>query len=194
MLQAVLRRQSLFKLRDRINGKVSKSICEIEGRKQSPYRFSNSPLRRKLKDGLSSSAVMKRPSPVRVPSIFCKKLIDQTPSDLVKRKQIDSSVTVSSHEVPKLPIESPLIVRAATQYYKKISRCGSIKRTELSSIADTSMENSQTSIKPSENMSESRPNKSNASFTGRTQQSNSPTGRHLILSTKLKCSTESIDL
>ncbi len=42
----LLRRQSLFKLKQKMNGRVSKQISEIEKRKLSPYRFSNSPLKR----------------------------------------------------------------------------------------------------------------------------------------------------
>lgn len=48
-LQAALRRQSLFKLREKINGKVSRHVNEIEKRKLSPYRFSHSPLKQPRK-------------------------------------------------------------------------------------------------------------------------------------------------
>lgn len=48
-VQAALRRQSLFKLREKINGKVSRHVNEIEKRKLSPYRFSHSPLKQPRK-------------------------------------------------------------------------------------------------------------------------------------------------
>jgi len=101
MLQNVLRRQSLFKLKDKINGKVSKQISEIEKRKLSPYRFSNSPFKlKKFKEAGSSSLsiaghISKHISPVRVPSIFCKKLLAETPKDsyVVKKSREHSKLS-----------------------------------------------------------------------------------------------------
>jgi hypothetical protein len=43
---SMLRRQSLFKLKEKMNGRVGKQISEIEKRKLSAYRFSNSALKR----------------------------------------------------------------------------------------------------------------------------------------------------
>jgi len=223
MLQNVLRRQSLFKLKEKINGKVSKHISEIEKRKLSPYRFSNSPLKpKKSKENcalLSKIVSLKnqanadecknsqRASPIRVPSVFCKKILkEQAESDQYinrsksKTKQLSTTIATSSLDMttsyePKLPSDSPLISRAKNQFFKKFSKNRSVKRlnatmnsfsTNLSSIADTSLEISKNTSQTTGN--EDLNNKMNKSH------SNSPTGKHLIISTEWKCSTESIDL
>ena len=166
LLQNVLRRQSLFKLKEKINGKVSKQINEIEKRKLSPYRFCNSPLKNKKtkesmssltggSSGSSSSGHITKnkhsnASPLRVPSIFCKKILGDKPEEnyIVKMDKRDHthklSRTIATSSIkaaleasspsrqkiePKIPVsESPLIVRAANQFYKKLNRNRSVKR------------------------------------------------------------------
>lgn len=49
MMQAAIRRQSLFKLKENMKGKVNKHVSDIEKRKLSPYRFSHSPLKQPKK-------------------------------------------------------------------------------------------------------------------------------------------------
>ena len=232
MLQNVLRRQSLFKLKEKINGKVSKHICEIEKRKLSPYRFSNSPLKpKKAKENCALLTKMvslknqanvdedcrdqRRASPIRMPSVFCKKILkEQVNSDqyinrskstskklsttIATSTTLDTTTTTTTTAAincePKLPSDSPLISRAKNQFYKKFSKNRSVKRlnatmssfaTNLSSIADTSLETSKNISQTTANEDLTKMNKSH---------SNSPTGKHLIISTEWKCSTESIDL
>lgn len=161
MLQQVLRRQSLFKLKENINGKVSKQINEIERRKLSPYRFSNSPLKhhKKHKESLVSLNPNKghiqkshHVSPLRVPSIFCKRILGDKPEEnyVVKSKRTGSSHKLSrtiatssiqaAMESSKMPSsnssESPLLVRAASQFYKKLNRNRSVKRLMMSSSSN----------------------------------------------------------
>jgi len=205
MLQNVLRRQSLFKLKEKINGKVSKHINEIEKRKLSPYRFANSPLKPKkmketnlsllskiahLKNHITNEETENNDSPSKTGGggggIFSRKILKEQSENeqyinKTKPKNMLSTTIATSTCSPKIPSDSPLIVRAKNQFYKKFSKNRSVKRlnatmtpfsTNLSSIADTSldMSNNQTINK----------------------SVNSPTGKHLISS--WKCSTESIDL
>ncbi len=72
MLKNALRRQSLFKLKDRLSGKVSRHINEIEQRKLSPYRFCNSPLKtKKSKESLLNTG----PSSKRQKHFVQKKIL-----------------------------------------------------------------------------------------------------------------------
>lgn len=146
-------------------------------------------------------------SPIRVPSIFCKKILkEQENSDQYinrsRSKQLSTTIatstaldTTSATFEPKLPSDSPLISRAKNQFYKKFSKNRSVKRlnatmapfsTNLSSIADTSLDTSKNTSQLIANEELTKMNKSS--------HSNSPTGKHLIISTEWKCSTESIDL
>lgn len=238
MLQNVLRRQSLFKLKEKINGKVSKQISEIEKRKLSPYRFSNSPLKhKKYKDsssGLSvANHITKHASPIRVPSIFCKKILADAPQDsyivktkrtgsklsktiatskLVSPKGNDENAPSSSINEVKLPTDSPLIVRAANSFYKKLNRNRSIKRlnvtlsqttqSNLSAISEHSQLEKSSILKSVDLNSKSmlddeKNNSTNSMIINKNvsmQSSNSPIGKHLVRSNELKCTDSSIDL
>jgi hypothetical protein len=237
MLQNVLRRQSLFKLKEKINGKVSKQISEIEKRKLSPYRFSNSPLKhKKYKDsssGLSvANHITKHASPIRVPSIFCKKILADAPQDsyivkakrtgsklsktiatskLVSPKGNDENAPSSSINEVKLPTDSPLIVRAANSFYKKLNRNRSIKRlnvtlsqttqSNLSAISEHSQLEKSSILKSvdlnSKSMLDDERNSSNSMIINKNvsmQSSNSPIGKNLVRSNELKCTDSSIDL
>ena len=217
LLQNVLRRQSLFKLKEKINGKVSKQISEIEKRKLSPYRFSNSPLKsRKTKDSCSKSSLVsgagksKHVSPIRVPSIFCKKILAETPQEnyVVKAskslsrqnatdqlsKTIASSSSSSSKE-PKLPSDtnsSPLLVRAANHFYKKLNRNRSLKRLNVTMSSSVSQTPNLASISENDYAVSALKtvdlNKIEANMT------NSPMSKQLLNINEWKCSSESIDL
>lgn len=174
MLQSCLRRQSLFKLKETINGKVSKQVSEIEQRKLSPYRFSNSPLRMKKFKDSSSSLNSRRigkigTSPIRVPSIFCKKILKETPREhyIIKNEMEQNG-------------QSPKIFRKLNRNrsFKRLNMVSNQVSSNLSSIA----ENENGSI-----LDESRKNTSQAKM-------GSPVGKNLIMSKDLICSTESIDL
>ena len=230
LLQNVLRRQSLFKLKEKINGKVSKQINEIEQRKLSPYRFSNSPLKHKKSKEASMSSLSggkssKHVSPIRVPSIFCKKLLQDTPQEsyIVKTSKSASkcaeklsktiasaSTTKSSSSEPKLPNDansSPLLVRAASQFYKKLNRNRSIKRLNVTMSSNVSQAPQLASIseidcaavsasvlKPVDlNLNKATAKGANSSMHNKSS-SNSPIGKQLLNANEWKCSNESIDL
>lgn len=174
ILQSCLRRQSLFKLKETINGKVSKQVTEIEQRKLSPYRFSNSPLRMKKFKDSSSSLSGRRigkigASPIRVPSIFCKKILKETPPE---------------HYIIKNEIEQN---GKSPKLFRKLNRNRSLKRfnmvsNQVSSNLSSIAENESGSL-----LDESRKNTSQSKM-------GSPVGKNLIMSKELICSTESIDL
>jgi len=214
LLQNVLRRQSLFKLKEKINGKVSKQINEIEQRKLSPYRFSNSPLKnRKSKDCSKSSIVSasgsgsksKHVSPIRVPSIFCKKILAETPQEsyIVKTsksrpntmdklsKTIAGSGTSKEPKLPKDSNSSPLLVRAANQFYKKLNRNRSIKRLNVTMSSNVSQTPTLASI--SENDYAATPLKS-VDLNKFDSVTNSPMSKQLLNVNEWKCSSESINL
>ncbi len=258
LLQNVLRRQSLFKLKEKINGKVSKQINEIEKRKLSPYRFCNSPLKNKKakeslssltggSSGISSSGHISKnkhsnASPLRVPSIFCKKILGDKPEEnyIVKMDKRDHthklSRTIATSSIkaaleasspskqkiePKIPVsESPLIVRAANQFYKKLNRNRSVKRlnatisnyqlstssnnisqvvSNLSSIPENvsgSLQGTPTINKTSTNHNGASNDYDMEEATNMSQintTNNSPTSKQLINSSDWQCS-ESIDL
>jgi len=102
LLQAALRRQSLFKLREKINGKVSRHVNEIEKRKLSPYRFSHSPLKqpRKLfKVSASSELAISPKTPLLVQeSKSIRSVVGQIcrPSNRMTRQQRSSKRLGSS--------------------------------------------------------------------------------------------------
>ena len=107
MLQNVLRRQSLFKLKEKINGKVSKQINEIERRKLSPYRFCNSPLKQKkfkeMSRGLavpSTSAA----SPHRLQMVLNKNILKEIPEE---------QYVIVNHRTPA-PVSSVTTTTATT--------------------------------------------------------------------------------
>ncbi|CAF0912481.1 unnamed protein product, partial [Brachionus calyciflorus] len=186
MLQACLRRQSLFKLKETINGKVSKQVTEIEQRKLSPYRFSNSPLRmRKFKDSsssLSSGRISKSSiSPIRVPSIFSKKILRDTPREhyILKNDSKDTN--------------SPILGKSSDAIFRKMSKNRSVKRLNLVS---NQVSSNLSSIAENENASLLDESKKNTSQiqTSNVPKIGSPVGKNLILSKELICSTESIDL
>lgn len=231
-LQAALRRQSLFKLRDKINGKVSRHVNEIEKRKLSPYRFSHSPLRqlKKYKDGnggTSTGHIAKHhhhhhTSPGRMSSSLCRQLLTDTPTEHYVIKRVPNDEESNEPANIKLPVESKLIARAASSFYRKLSRSRSVKRlnstqvtpqsttstlqtasgggagfSNLSSISENVSTNEQTRLDETvaasvDNTTIDRSSKINSS---RCQNNtSSPTGKHLMLSTELTCSTDSIDL
>jgi hypothetical protein len=195
ILQSVLRRQSLFKLREKMNGKVSKQISEIEKRKLSPFRFCNSPLKSKKQfketTGYSINNASKS-SPLRVPSIFCKRVLKENLHDqYVLKKGITLrehsnlnndedrvsklSTTIASYSsssASKSPSqskkgmeticeskESPLIVRAASHFYKKLNRNRSVKRlnSTYQSHLSNKTSNDKSPDKSSRNQSQSSP-------------------------------------
>jgi hypothetical protein len=214
LLQNVLRRQSLFKLKEKINGKVSKQINEIEQRKLSPYRFSNSPLKnRKSKDcsksSIGSSACngskSKHVSPIRVPSIFCKKMLAETPQDsyTVKTsksrtntaeklsKTIAGSTTSKDPKIPNDSNSSPLLVRAANQFYKKLNRNRSIKRLNVTMSSNVSQTPTLASISENEYAT---PVLKPIDINKLESATNSPMGKQLLNVNEWKCSSESINL
>ena len=214
LLQNVLRRQSLFKLKEKINGKVSKQINEIEQRKLSPYRFSNSPLKnRKSKDCSKSSigsvggsvSKSKHVSPIRVPSIFCKKILAETPQDSYVVKSSKSrpntaeklSKTIAgsgTSKEPKLPNDSnssPLLVRAANQFYKKLNRNRSIKRLNVTMSSNVSQTPSLASISEYDYAA---PVLKPIDLNKLEGASNSPMSKQLLNVNEWKCSSESINL
>lgn len=197
MLQACLRRQSLFKLKETINGKVSKQVTEIEQRKLSPYRFSNSPLKlKKYKDsssGLNSGRVTKTGiSPIRVPSIFCKKILRDTPREqyIIKgnKSSLNESDSPAKLREPRLPTESPLIGKASERFFRKMNRNRSVKR--LSAKISNQVSSNLSSI--SEN--DTTTNEHKTPLVNKQQPIGSPIGKNLIMSKELICSTDSIDL
>lgn len=235
LLQNVLRRQSLFKLKEKINGKVSKQINEIEKRKLSPYRFSNSPLKnRKTKDcsksslmsgcsgGSSGSGKSKHVSPIRVPSIFCKKILAETPQESYIVKTSKSSMRQNTMEKlsktiastssagicgsgskePKLPSDtnsSPLLVRAANQFYKKLNRNRSIKRLNVTMSSSVSQTPALASISETDYVAAPLTLSALKSvdlnkLEGSSMTMNSPMSKQLLNINEWKCSSESIDL
>jgi hypothetical protein len=244
MLKNALRRQSLFNLKDRLNGKVSRHINEIEQRKLSPYRFCNSPLKKskKSKDASGTATptghVSKKhvPSPLRlVPSFFggskrataaaaaATTVNLETPTEqyVINPKSKYISENKLSKTIATCILErkaksgskmssgggdnSPLIVRAANQIYRKMNRNRSVKRlnqttlssytarSNLSAISETS---STRATNVSMASSYAYPSLSNVAAVTNTTGFSSPTSPrpHFLFSTELKCSTESIDL
>jgi hypothetical protein len=223
MLKNALRRQSLFKLKDRLNGKVSRHINEIEQRKLSPYRFCNSPLKKikksKAELQVSSGHVSKKhASPLRIPSIFNRKAITETPTEqyIINSKSKYISDGKLSKTIASCILErkakagskssngggdnSPLIVRAANQIYRKMNRNRSVKRlnqTTLSSYtarSNLSAIAENVSLTNSYNHGDSSMNRTNVHNTSGSFASPTSTRSHILFSTELKCSTESIDL
>lgn len=163
MLQNVLRRQSLFKLKEKINGKVSKQISEIERRKLSPYRFSNSPLKqKKLKEQSTSKLATKTTK--RQENTICKlgeipeeqyfvknstshssdKLSTTIATSTVQHTKAQEATVSKSSPFRKLQenvvanVDSPtrLIRAAANKYfYKKFSKARNIKRLNATTQA-----------------------------------------------------------
>ncbi|RMZ93949.1 hypothetical protein BpHYR1_025503, partial [Brachionus plicatilis] len=174
MLQSCLRRQSLFKLKETMNGKVSKQVSEIEQRKLSPYRFCNSPLRMKKFKESSSSLNGRRigklgASPIRVPSIFSKKILKETP----REHYIIKNESEQNGQSPKI--------------FRKLNKNRSLKRLNMVS---NQVSSNLSSIAENENgsmLDESRKNSSQCKM-------GSPVGKNFIMSKELICSTESIDL
>jgi tether containing UBX domain for GLUT4 len=204
MLQNVLRRQSLFKLKEKINGKVSKHINEIEKRKLSPYRFANSPLKPKkmketnlsllskiahLKNHITNEETENNDSPSKTGGgggIFSRKILKEQSENeqfinKTKPKNMLSTTIATSTCSPKIPSDSPLIARAKNQFYKKFSKNRSVKRLNatMTPFSTNLSSIADTSLDMSNNQTINK-------------SVNSPTGKHLISS--WKCSTESIDL
>jgi hypothetical protein len=181
MLQNVLRRQSLFKLREKIHGRVSKHVNEIEQRKLSPYRFCNSPLKKS-----NNLSIAKTQSPVRIPSVFCKNLMksgiiqEQFKIKRMKRDQrlmaqsttssslssTTKTTSNSSLNEANLPTDSTLIVKVANEFNKnkKLNRCRSVKR-----------------------LNRQQPSPLSKSLNG------SPVTKNLIQTTQLNCASETLD-
>lgn len=163
MLQNVLRRQSLFKLKEKINGKVSKQISEIERRKLSPYRFSNSPLKQKKLKEQSTSKLATKPTK-RQENTICKlgeipeeqyfvknsashssdKLSTTIATSTVQHTKAQEATVCKSSPFRKLQenvvanVDSPtrLIRAAANKYfYKKFSKARNIKRLNATTQA-----------------------------------------------------------
>ena len=184
----MLRRQSLFKLKEKMNGRVSKQINEIEKRKLSPYRFSNSPLKR--------ASTLHKISPLRVPTTVCKSLLKgsnlhehfkfkklnntttATPTVNVSSSFASANMNMSNFEA-KLPTDSPLLAKAANEFSKKkLSRNKSVKRLKITNTnASPLHQTTSTSITIN----------NNKSFNG------SPISKNLMQSTQLNCAFESFD-
>jgi hypothetical protein len=178
----MLRRQSLFKLKEKMNGRVSKQINEIEKRKLSPYRFSNSPLKR--------ASTLHKTSPVRVPTVICKSLLkgsnlhehfnfkrlnNTTPAENLNGIYASSNLNNSNFEV-KLPTDSPLLAKAANEFNKrKLSRNKSVKRLKVTNTNASPLHHTTTTTL------------TNKSFNG------SPISKNLMQSTQLNCASESFD-
>jgi hypothetical protein len=230
LLQNVLRRQSLFKLKEKINGKVSKQINEIEQRKLSPYRFSNSPLKKRAVSSKSSDHAGSSKSPIRVPSIFCKRILADHPNEgynvkTSKRSSDKLSKTIGSSSVssssmssePKLPADtnsSPMLVRAANHFYKKLNRNRSIKRLNVTMSSGGGGGGGSSSSSASVVVSQAPPlasiqeNEAHTPFMGvlkpldvnkliaasQSMVNNSPMSKQLLNINEWKCSSESIDL
>lgn len=192
MLQNVLRRQSLFKLKEKINGKVSKQISEIERRKLSPYRFSNSPLKQKKEQSTSKLA---KPNKRHVNELPVSKLTEipeeqyvvkasASKTNIVKEKlstTIATDVTSPFRRLDnkKTALNSPTShIRAAANkfFYKKFSKARNVKRLN----ATTQGTGSPYANENTENC----PNRS--------LQQNSPDGKRFI--SKWKCQKESVNL
>lgn len=193
MLQNVLRRQSLFKLKEKINGKVSKHISEIEHRKLSPYRFSNSPLKQRKLREQSTSKLATKPTK-RQENTICR--LNEIPEEqyLVKSSGDKLSSAIASCEAVQqleakgapspfrrlenaASVDSPtrLIKMAANKYfYKKFSKARNLKRLNATTQATGSPYSSENG--------ENCPNRSLQ------QHANSPNGKGLI--GKWKCSNE----
>ena len=181
----LLRRQSLFKLKEKMNGRVSKQINEIEKRKLSPYRFSNSPLKR--------ASTLHKTSPVRVPTVICKSLLkgsnlhehfkfkklnNTTPADSNSNSIYTASTLNSSNFEVKLPTDSPLLHKAANEFNKrKLSRNKSVKRLKITNTNASPLHQTTTTLSTS----------TNKSFNG------SPISKNLMQSTQLNCASESFD-
>lgn len=218
------RRESLFNLKDKIHGKVSKQINEIENRKQSPYKFLSSTLKitRKVKETTASpfksNTLGKHKSPLRVPSIFSKKSIKETLNNIRNTENLEnlpylvkapttpsSTSTANTASVinarlsktiatssgldkrgaaansPRLPIESPLLVRAASQFYRKFNKNRSVKRLNSTQLFSTlKTDKSAKSSKEWDDEDE--------------DVDNVPSKPKIFISTELKCTNESIDL
>ncbi len=199
----------------------------------------------KTKGGSSkqqSSAITKpktkaNASPLRVPSIFCRRILGDKPEDnyvvksnsaklrdrsqthklsrTIATSSIQAALEQSSCSESKPPAStdsSPLIVRAASQFYKKLNRNRSVKRLTANYQVNVSGNVSQMGANLSsipENVStsdhnctptvhheqtESNQNHSvNMSINNVSVNRNSPLSKQLIVSNEWQCS-ESIDL
>jgi len=227
MLQNVLKRQSLFKLKDKINGKVSKQISEIEKRKLSPYRFSNSPFKlKKFKEAGSSSLsiaghISKHISPVRVPSIFCKKLLAETPKDsyVVKKSREHSKLsrtiaTSNIAEVLKVAEhadgddsnrkESDCLSNSINEFIKKSNKnrlnvtynhgFSGLSAIDEVSVNDSSLKHTAdlTDSDDKKNTTQTQSTRANNSSILQQSATNSPTSKQLL--GEWSCSSEAIDL
>lgn len=106
MLQNVLRRQSLFKLKEKINGKVSKQISEIEQRKLSPYRFSNSPLKqKKSKEHGTSNLISKQTVMKRCSDLPVSKLTEIPEEQYVVKSSDKLSTTIATSTIKETESE-----------------------------------------------------------------------------------------
>lgn len=167
----------MFKLKEKINGKVSKQISEIERRKLSPYRFSNSPLKQKKfkennccgssKQSKRSEIPISKLSEIPEEQYIVKASQNQQPQPLASPfRKLDQNVSTNSPQS---------LVRAAASkfFYKKFGKSRNVKRL-----------NATVQVTASPGNSENCPNRS--------LQVNSPAGKHL--NTKWKLSNDTIDL
>lgn len=188
LLQAALRRQSLFKLREKINGKVSRHVNEIEKRKLSPYRFSHSPLKQPRKlFKVSAAADMavspKTPLIVQETKNMVRAAVGQIcrPSGRLGRQQISRQAS------------------GATTSSGRLRGAGGVSGTSLQASSSSGFTSNLSSI--AENVSSvgdmssllSMP--ADESMRKTTTNSGSTSGnKHILMSTQLKCTTEAIDL
>lgn len=145
LLENVLRRQSLFKLKDKMNGKVSKQINEIERRKLSPYRFSNSPLKAKRAkehtSGLGSHAKrtelpVSKLTEIPEEQYVVKATAKNKPVNKLSTALATSTVGTKNNNVFKKidqnSVQSPTMVRVAGLankfFYKKFNKSRNVKR------------------------------------------------------------------
>jgi len=191
LLENVLRRQSLFKLKEKINGKVSKQINEIERRKLSPYRFSNSPLKAKRAkehtSGLAKSGLAKRTE------LPVSKLTEIPEEQYVMRSSAATAVGGGDVKSPfsrgfgkKMEnscVSSPTMVRVAGLankfFYKKFSKSRNVKRLNATTTAGSPYSNG------AEETENRNPNMS-------LQNASSPAGKRLV--SAWKAANESVDL
>lgn len=214
-LNETLRRQSLFQLKDSLIGKVSRQVNEIEKRKRSPRSKEKAESSGGEGNSVSTSSntsVTKRyVSPVRIPSIFSKKTANleappqdqyviNTKSKYISENKLSKTIATCLAEKRKKTAlgnrtnessSSPLIVKAAAQFCRRhMNRNRSVKRLNSSNLSSYHARSNLSAI--SENHTPVRQTAhDNSDAKSPAQPSASPS---LLLSNKLKCTSESIDL
>jgi hypothetical protein len=122
LLGDVLRRQSLFKLKEKMNGRVGKQISDIERRKLSAYRFANSPLKR------ASNISKKSPLAVHKTKSKLSKSLLATP--IMQEQYVIKSTSASKSSLMKSPLTVQIKNNEFSQI-KKLQRIKSVKRLSV---------------------------------------------------------------